>query len=572
MGNKLSSSNFSIRKINSVIFSRKKVPTEPVEVTEDEINSSSPYDDINDEDHGDHGDHRDNKDHEDHKDHKNKKDQKDNKNKKKKKKQKRKVSFYEPSSSESSISESSNSESSNSESDTDTSSSNNEKKVDDMETNTETNNETNTETNTETNNETDNETNTENYVDINTKSDIKEIGEVEVINADEVRSSGSHFHKFTDKIGNIFSSKKSNVVKTIKKGIDDSDESDEEDDDEISTIATYTDVMNGKKSTYKNIVTIDIDVDTPNGEKNFKVEIDEDVFVKMTIDYMLSIRGADLSYLIGYKMVYMVDHMRRKIPGVIAIVTLKVPRDKNSIYKSEYNRWGSKIKPLDSYEMIDFSQKHYGKYYDRDSQANSLKHGGNGDFVAWNHATKYCAYAVETLAITLIGKLQNVIVAGHLYDDDKAFAESAFTFDEKQEPVLYEVGFKNKSKNDRPVLGIGKCLDFFHFFLHPQYAIDYGFHTFLMEENKNNINMNDLVMSKKFSDCKKVSYFKHIQNSERFVKDDSRNRVSKTRKTKISKIMETNKYLFLRGVEQDKKNENENNEDDDMKKLEEELA
>jgi hypothetical protein len=76
-----------------------------------------------------------------------------------------------------------------------------------------------------------------------------------------------------------------------------------------------------------------------------------------------------------------------------------------------------------------------------------------------------------------------------------------------------------------------------------------------------------------------VSYFKHIENSDRFVKDDARNRVSKTRKTKISKTTETNKYLFLKGVEQDKKNDNENhnqneneNEDDDLKKLEEELA
>lgn len=281
---------------------------------------------------------------------------------------------------------------------------------------------------------------------------------------------------------------------------------------------------------YKSVVTIDVDVDTPQGAKSYHYEIDEDKFVKMTIDYLLANRLDDASYLIGYKMVYMVDSKRRKIPGVIAIVTLRIPRHKNSIYQSE-----GKHKQKDVYKMIKFQDKRGpGKYYDRDSQARSLpsrslrhsnqKVDGNGDMVAWEHSTKYCAYKVETIGITILGRLKNVVVASHLYNQNLACAESAFTLEENQTPVVYEVGKSNISKHKRPSAGIGSCLDFFHFFLHPQYAIDYGFYNFLLDENQNAIDLKTITVSKKFDKLRKASVFKENDSAEDFIRHDKRNR------------------------------------------------
>jgi hypothetical protein len=294
---------------------------------------------------------------------------------------------------------------------------------------------------------------------------------------------------------------------------------------------TYKDAKkNPKKNGYKNVVTIDVDVDTPQGAKSYHYEVDENKFVKMTIDYLLSTRGNDASYLIGYKMVYMVDSKRRKIPGVIAIVTLKIPRHANSIYQSE-----GKHKKKDLYKMINFAkQQGYGRYYNRDSQAHSLPSrklrrmnmnvDGNGKMVAWEHSTKYCAYQVETLGITILGRLKNVVVASHLYDQNLACAESAFTLEERKTPVVYEVGQMNVSRHERPRSGIGKCLDFFHFFLHPQYAIDYGFYNFLLDENQNAIDLKTITVSKQFDKLRKVSYFKETENPKQFIEDGKRRR------------------------------------------------
>ena len=302
----------------------------------------------------------------------------------------------------------------------------------------------------------------------------------------------------------------------------------------------YRDIVaNSEHNGYKSVITIDFAVDTPEGSDSYHLEVDEDKFVKMTIDYLLVNRLNDASYLIGYKMVYMVDSKRRKIPGVIAIVTLRIPRHENSIYQSEGNHVQK-----DVYKMIEFAQKEGpNKYYDRDSQAKSLKSGsfisrlarsenidGNGDMIAWEHSTKYCAYRVETLGITILGRLKNVVVASHLYNQNLACAESAFTFEENMEPVVYEVGVTNVSKHERPQAGIGNCLDFFHFFLNPQYAIDYGFYNFLMEENQNAIDLKTITASKRFDSLRKVSYFKEIKGAMDFVNDDQRVRDRATAK------------------------------------------
>lgn len=96
--------------------------------------------------------------------------------------------------------------------------------------------------------------------------------------------------------------------------------------------------------------------------------------------------------------------------------------------------------------------KHYNciskyKYYDRTQQAESLQYA-NGNMIAWEHSTKYCAHNVETLALIFCGKFKDVILACQSYDNNKAFAESAYTYEENMNPIIYEVGKVNYSKNN----------------------------------------------------------------------------------------------------------------------------
>ena len=216
------------------------------------------------------------------------------------------------------------------------------------------------------------------------------------------------------------------------------------------------------------------EVETDQGKRTVRVTIDDEQFVKLFMDPIKETVMPDMQYLIGYKMVYVVDAYRQRIPGVIAIVTLKIEQHKNAIFQSEGSHNNKTV-----YEMINLSNK-TGKnsYYTRNEQAQSLRKGGNGDMIAWEHSEKYCAHTVETLAITFCGKFKNIIQAAKLYDQNMVFAESAYTHEEKQTPVVYEVGKKNFSKHDRPSVSSGKCLDFFHFFLRPEYCIDYGFWQF----------------------------------------------------------------------------------------------
>lgn len=242
-------------------------------------------------------------------------------------------------------------------------------------------------------------------------------------------------------------------------------------------------------------------LETGNGYKNIDFRVGEDEFVKLFMDPKIELKVSDISYLIGYKMVYVVDAYRERIPNVIAIVTMKIPSSRNAIYQSE-GRHSKK----DNYEMIRLSKRiESNRYYTRDEQADSLRHTG-GNMLAWEHSTKYCAYQVETLALTFCGKFKDVIRACKVYDENLAFAESAFTHEENQVPVVYEVGVSNVSKYERPAISTGKCLDFFHFFMRPEYALDYGFWQFQYADRRSDVNRTEIVLGKKFDGLRKVNY------------------------------------------------------------------
>jgi len=233
----------------------------------------------------------------------------------------------------------------------------------------------------------------------------------------------------------------------------------------------------------------------------YSVTIPQNEFIKLFLNPTVELMISDPSYLIGYKMVYMVDQYRKRIPGVICIVTLKIPKHNNLILQSEGSH-----KRKEHYEMLNLSNKiDKSRHYDLDSQGDSVKHVG-GDMVAWEHASKYCAYQIETLALTLCGQYGDILSCAELYDKNMAFAESAFTFEENRDPIIYEVGTSCVSKNDRPSVGTGKCLDYFHFFLRPIYALDYGYYQFQISKNREDIDQSTIAMSKMFNTMRKQTY------------------------------------------------------------------
>jgi len=300
-----------------------------------------------------------------------------------------------------------------------------------------------------------------------------------------------------------------------------------------------------KKREIKKQYLVEIDTqieDEQKGIHEVKFILPEHEFVRMFADPSLETKLNNIYYLVGYKMVYVVDAYRKRIPGVIAIVTLKIDAHENTILKSENNK--SKTK-TDHYQLVNLSNRlDMEKCYNQDEQANSLRYAG-GDMIAWEHSTKYCAKKVEPLAITFLGTFRDVIRACIKYDSNMAFAESAFTYEELLEPVIYEVGKKNVS-NREPYIGKGGCLDYFHFFLRPEYAIDYGFWQFKFASQKNDVNMSDVVIAKHFSTMRKVNYSQCKDNIRR-------------KRQNVSLIKQNNGYVssqVLANYEREKRNNN----------------
>jgi hypothetical protein len=287
-------------------------------------------------------------------------------------------------------------------------------------------------------------------------------------------------------------------------------------------IDAYKNTHNHTKKSKKkiNVVQITTDINSDEGVKELNITIDHEEFVRLFMDPRIELSVGSLAYLIGYKMIYIVDGYRVRIPNVIAIATLKINANNNVIFQSE-----GKHTKKDHYTLINLSKRlGDNEFYNRDSQAESLKHTG-GDMVAWEHSTKYCAHNVETLALTFCGKFKDVIRACQLYDSNMAFAESAYTHEEDQEPVVYEVGKTNYSKTEVPNVSSGKCLDFFHFFLRPEYAIDYGFWQFQLSDGRSDVNKSEIVLGKKFSGLRKISGYNskidRDRSDVRLVKTDS---------------------------------------------------
>lgn len=295
--------------------------------------------------------------------------------------------------------------------------------------------------------------------------------------------------------------------------------------------APRTAIKDGYSGTEK--VRIETEVETADGFRKLDLVIDHEQFVRLFMDPRIELMISDMSYLIGYKMVYVVDAYRKRIPNVIAIVTMKINSNNNAIFQSE-GRHAKK----DAYEMINLSKRiGTNNHYSRDSQAESLRHTG-GDMIAWEHSTKFCAHNVETLALTFCGKFKDVINACRKYDTNMAFAESAYTYEENQDPVVYEVGVTNYSKHERPNVASGGCLDFFHFFLRPEYAMDYGFWQFQYSDKRSDVNKAEIVLGKKFADLRKVAH-KELYHGDL---DRSRSRVKliRTDKGYVSSQVMTN--------------------------------
>lgn len=295
--------------------------------------------------------------------------------------------------------------------------------------------------------------------------------------------------------------------------------------------ASKTAVKDGVQGTEK--VRIETEVETADGFRKLDFVMDNEQFVRLFMDPRIELMISDMSYLIGYKMVYVVDAYRKRLPNVIAIVTMKINNNNNAIFQSE-----GKHSKKETYEMMNLSKRiGQNNHYSRDSQADSLRHTG-GDMIAWEHSTKFCAHNVETLALTFCGKFKDVINACRKYDTNMAFAESAYTHEENQEPVVYEVGVTNYSKHDRPNVASGGCLDFFHFFLRPEYAMDYGFWQFQYSEGKSDVNKAEIVLGKKFSDLRKVTH-KDLYQGE-YPRDRAKVKLVKTDKGYMSSQVMTN--------------------------------
>jgi hypothetical protein len=259
----------------------------------------------------------------------------------------------------------------------------------------------------------------------------------------------------------------------------------------VSFNKTVVQDQNGANNLTRDVVHVEMTDHKQKIELNF----DYDEFVQIMMNPWIELGIGTLAYIIGYKMVYCVDAYRQRIPNVIAIVTLKIKADRNVIYQSE-NRRNKK----EHYELLDLSKRiESDKYFTRDQQGESLTHA-KGNMVAWEHSTKYCAHNVETLMLTFCGKFRDVIDACHKYANNMAFAESAYTYEENMPPVVYEVGETNYSTHLNPVIGSGKCLDFFHFFLRPEYAMDYGFWQFQFSDKKIDVNQAEIVMGDSLSD------------------------------------------------------------------------
>lgn len=212
---------------------------------------------------------------------------------------------------------------------------------------------------------------------------------------------------------------------------------------------------------------------------------------------------SSMSYLIGYKMVYVVGLDRKRLTNVIAILTMKIPDRHNEIYQSEGRH--SKME----YSRLTSLNNKIGpnQNYSQNDQAMSLPGGrniggeqveGNGDMVAWEHTKKYCSRTVETLCVTFCGRLESVIEACELYEDGKASIESAFTYENNFPPFNYQVGKEKSVSLKYPSVGQGKCLNYIHFFLRPQTAIDYGFFSFNLDNRTNKVRKEEIVLSKRF--------------------------------------------------------------------------
>jgi hypothetical protein len=129
-----------------------------------------------------------------------------------------------------------------------------------------------------------------------------------------------------------------------------------------------------------------------------------------------------------------------------------------------------------------------------------------------------------------------------------AFAESAYTYEENTEPVVYEVGIINYSKSTIPSVSSGKCLDFFHFFLRPEYAMDYGFWHFQGVDNKGNVDKTEIVLSKRFNDMRKVNH------SDVYYSDDADDR----NRSEVKLVKTDNGYISKQIIMNDEKDRQNN--------------
>jgi hypothetical protein len=234
-----------------------------------------------------------------------------------------------------------------------------------------------------------------------------------------------------------------------------------------------------------------------NDDKNDSVQ---EFLKKVIVDPRIELIASSPAFLIGYKMAYVVDENRKKIPNVIAIVTLKIPQNANQIFASERNG------PYKTFSDIrELSKKYnYNEYVNEYKKKNS----SSENYFLWEHSKKYCAHTVEPLGLTMCGNLDNLLIASKKYEDNYAFIESAYTYEENKKPVVYEVGDTLMSVNDKPTYGNGGCYDYFHFFLAPEYALDYGYWQFQYQNKegyqKRDINDN-IFFGKQLKDIRRLN-------------------------------------------------------------------
>ena len=234
---------------------------------------------------------------------------------------------------------------------------------------------------------------------------------------------------------------------------------------------------------------------------------DYNKIVMMCVDPMLELKIGSLAYLIGYKMAYVTEN-NIALPNIIAIITLKISEQNNYVYQSE-----GKHQQKDYQELVKLSKNNYENIRDNKKDDNT---------VIWDQSTKYCSQYLEPLAVTFCGKLREVIDVSQKYHQIKNMIkiESVYTYEEKILPTIYEIGKVNHSSEPLAV-GSGKCLNYLHFFLKPEYAIDYGFWKFQYNEN-NNVNLDNIVFSKIFKTYRKVAYEQYKNNDEDNDNDDDK--------------------------------------------------